>query len=118
MNHTKIIRLGLAMLALILIMTCPAKSQYPGQYPSLWNINPKIEIKASSFNLEDVKLLESPFTETIERNGKWLLSMDIKRLLHSFRVNAGIQTSSKQFQGKRRDSDLFKSSGRMGKTGY
>ena len=109
MNSTifKIIRYRFVWLALLLIMTLTAKSQYPGQYPSFWNVNPKIEIKASSFNLEDVKLLDSPFRETLERNGKWLLSMDIKRLLHSFRVNAGIQTSSKALEGwEKLDTEL------------
>jgi uncharacterized protein len=87
------------LLVSILLISFTASSQYPGQYPSAWSVSPKVQVKASSFNLEDIKLLDSPFKETVERNGKWLLTMDINRLLHSFRINAGIRTQAKSLDG-------------------
>ena len=76
-----------------------AKAQYIGQSDSLLKLGPKITAKAISFNLQDVKLLDSRFTENMKRNGKWLLSMDTKRLLHSWRVNAGLATYAKPLGG-------------------
>jgi uncharacterized protein len=76
-----------------------AKCQYPGQYKDKIKMETKIPLKAYSFNLQDVRLLNSPFKEHMERDGKWLLSIDNKRLLHSFRLNAGIRTNAKAYGG-------------------
>ena len=42
------------------------------------------------FPLKDVRLLDSPFKENQERSGAWLRSIDVNRLLHSFRTTAGV----------------------------
>jgi DUF1680 family protein len=86
---------------LILFWTYSAMgfSQYAGQFESLQTIKPKVTIKASSFDLSDVKLLDSRFKENMERNGKWLLSININRLLHSWRVNAGMQSYGRPYAG-------------------
>jgi uncharacterized protein len=76
-----------------------ANCQYPGQYKDKIKMETKIPLKAYSFNLQDVRLLNSPFKENMERDGKWLLSIDNKRLLHSFRLNAGIRTNAKAYGG-------------------
>jgi DUF1680 family protein len=74
-------------------------SQYVGQFSSLQTIEPKVQIKAYSFDLRDVKLLDSRFKDNMERDGKWLLSIDNNRLLHSWRVNAGMETHAKPLGG-------------------
>ena len=88
---------------LILVLYCfyPALvfPQYAGQFTAEQNIKPKIEIKAYSFDLNDVKLLDSRFKDNMERDGKWLLSIYINRLLHSWRVNAGMETHAKPLGG-------------------
>ena len=43
--------------------------------------------------------MDSRFKENMERNGKWLLEMDLKRLMHSWKVNAGIATNAKSLGG-------------------
>ncbi len=43
------------------------------------------------FDLADVRLLDSPFLTARTRSGEYLLSLDSDRLLHSFRVNAGLK---------------------------
>jgi hypothetical protein len=87
----------------ILVFVCSTSlmvfSQYVGQFTSLQTLKPQIQIKASSFDLSDVKLLDSRFKENMERDGKWLLSISNKRLLHSWRVNAGLQTNAKPYGG-------------------
>ena len=74
-------------------------SQYVGQFNQDQKVRPKIAIKAYSFDLNDVRLLDSRFKDNMERDGKWLLSIDNKRLLHSWYVNAGMQTYAKPYGG-------------------
>jgi len=71
------------------------QSIYPGQHEGKIKVANQVPMKALSFDLKDVKLLDSPFKENMEREAKWLLSLSANQLVHTFRVNAGIQTSSK-----------------------
>jgi DUF1680 family protein len=73
--------------------------QSPGQFSDKFKMQVKIPVKALSFDLKDVRLLDGPFLDNMERNGKWLLSIDSKRLLHNYRVNAGIRTGAKALGG-------------------
>lgn len=90
-------------LPVVLILSCINTavifSQYVGQFSSVQVIKPQIQVKAYSFDLSDIKLLDSRFKENMERDGKWLLSIDNKRLLHSWRVNAGMSTNGRSFGG-------------------
>lgn len=74
-------------------------SQYVGQFSANQNVKPQIEVKAYSFDLGDVKLLDGPFKDNMERDGKWLLSINNNRLLHSWRVNAGMQSNARPYGG-------------------
>ena len=76
-----------------------AFSQYVGQFSTNQTIKPQIPIKAYSFDLSDVKLLDSRFKDNMERDGKWLLSINNKRLLHTWRIYAGIQSNAKPYEG-------------------
>jgi len=67
-----------------------AQSHYPGQHVGMFAIEDKLKPVLYSFDLQDVKLLDSRFKQNMEREQSWLLSIDTKRLLHSFRVNAGV----------------------------
>jgi len=67
-----------------------AQSHYPGQHDGKFAIKDKLEPAVYSFDLGDVKLLSSRFTQNMEREEKWILSISNKQLLHSFRTNAGI----------------------------
>jgi len=75
-------------LPVILILCClntaMVFSQYVGQFSSIQTVKPQIQVKAYSFDLSDVKLLDSRFKENMERDGKWLLSINNKRLLHNW----------------------------------
>ena len=74
-------------------------SQYIGQSASDQTIKPQIQVKAYSFDLQDVKLLNSRFKDNMERDARWLLSIDNNRLLHSWRVNAGLPTHARPLGG-------------------
>ncbi len=62
-------------------------------------IEPKIPIKAQSFSLKQVRLLPGPFKEAMERDLSYLLSLDPDRLLHTFRLTAGLTSSAQPYGG-------------------
>ncbi len=55
--------------------------------------------EASPFPLGDVRLLDSPFKEAMERNAAYLLSLDPDRLLHNTREYAGLKPKGKVYGG-------------------
>lgn len=90
--------------ALIFLMTANLApiitfGQYIGQYRDKQKIEPVIPVKAYAFDLQDVRLLDSRFKDNMDRDGKWLLAISSKRLLHSWRVNAGIASNAKPLGG-------------------
>ena len=42
------------------------------------------------FRLDEVRLLDGPFKDAMIRDQQYLLSLDVDRLLHNFRVTAGL----------------------------
>lgn len=66
------------------------QSHYPGQHIGLISIAETAPIQVKSFDMRDVKLLPSRFTENIERESAWIMALNVNRLLHSFRTNAGV----------------------------
>jgi DUF1680 family protein len=59
----------------------------------------KIPLAVSAFNLCDVRLLDSPFRDAMLRDRDYLLSLDPDRLLHNFRVNAGLPSTARPLGG-------------------
>jgi len=53
----------------------------------------------SPFKLSQVRLLEGPFKDAMERDRKYLYMLDSDRLLHMFRVTAGLPSSAKPLGG-------------------
>src|SRR5688572_5853784 len=52
-----------------------------------------------AFSLGEVELLDSPFKQAMERNAKYLLSLDADRLLHNVRKYAGLQPKGELYGG-------------------
>ncbi|MDR2774574.1 MAG: glycoside hydrolase family 127 protein [Tannerella sp.] len=88
---------------LLFILSCSlslsAQSVYPGQHKGKITQPLPVEIKAYSFDLKDVKLLDSPFKRNMERGSQWIMSFDVERLLKSFRVSAGMMAPEKALGG-------------------
>src|SRR5262245_21879696 len=59
----------------------------------------KVPFKARAFDLQDVRLLDGPFEQAQKLDQDYLLSLDQDRLLHNFRVNAGMPSSAKPLGG-------------------
>ena len=51
------------------------------------------------FALRDVKLLDGPFHAAQQRNASYLLDLDPDRMLHNFRVNAGLPPRARVYGG-------------------
>src|SRR6516165_11611107 len=62
-------------------------------------VQPVVPLKAVPFDLEDVRLLPGPFRHAMELDQKYLLALDPDRLLHTFRVNAGLPSSARPLGG-------------------
>lgn len=62
-------------------------------------VKDKIETKAYKFDMKDVHLLDGEFKKAMEQNHKYLIDMAVNRLLHNFRINAGLKSSAKPLGG-------------------
>lgn len=75
-------------LSLLTLQTVNSQSIYPGMFESEQKFKPRIEYPVKCFNLNDVRLLPSRFKENMDRDSVWMISIDVNRLLHSFRTAA------------------------------
>ena len=83
-------KIYIIILSLFCQLSINAQSVYPGQHLDKIKQPLNGEVKAFSFDLKDVRLLDSPFRQNMERESKWILSLGVDRLLHSFRNTAGV----------------------------
>lgn len=59
----------------------------------------KIRTALSPFPLQQVRLLDGPFLQAARTNQKYLLSLQPDRLLHTFRLTAGLPTTAEPLGG-------------------
>ena len=60
----------------------------------------KVSMEAQPFPLSDLRLLPgSPFKHAMDKNGEWLLDLSADRLLHRFRLNAGLTPQGEIYGG-------------------
>jgi DUF1680 family protein len=63
-------------------------------------VKPAATIRAYGFDLKEVRLLDgSPFKNAMDKDAAYLLSIDVKRLLHRFYLNAGLPTQGDVYGG-------------------
>ena len=79
------------MLALLIVIAC--------SQATMGQARPKVPPKVEPFSLQQVRLLDGPFKHAMELDHKYLLSLDPDRLLHNFRVKAGLPSSAKPLGG-------------------
>jgi DUF1680 family protein len=60
---------------------------------------PKVQLKARPFDLQQVRLLDGPFKDAQERERKYLHELDADRLLLNFRVTAGLPATAAPLGG-------------------
>ena len=62
-------------------------------------VAPIVALQAEPFPLQNVRLLAGPFRHAMELDRTYLLSLEPDRLLHSFRLNAGLPSVAKPYGG-------------------
>jgi DUF1680 family protein len=62
-------------------------------------VQPVVPIKVWAFPLEEVRLGEGPFKHAMELDQRYLLSLDVDRLLLNFRVNASLPSTAEPLGG-------------------
>lgn len=63
-------------------------------------VKDKIKIEARAFPLSELRLLEgSIFKHAMDKDAEWLLDLEPDRLLHRFRLNAGLQPKGANYGG-------------------
>ncbi|AHF16963.1 glycoside hydrolase family 127 protein [Niabella soli] len=80
----------LLALLVLSVSVVHAQSHYPGQHEGKFAIKDRLKPAVYSFDLSEVKLLDSRFKENMLREQHWLLAISLKSLLHSFYTNAGM----------------------------
>jgi len=92
-------RTTIPLLVLILTAHFTVSGISRGDEPSKIKVPNKVALKAYPFDLKDVRLLDGPFRDAMLRDQQFLLSIDSDRLLHSFRLTAGLSSSAKPLGG-------------------
>ncbi len=62
-------------------------------------VTDRVAAVAAPFDLSAVRLLDGPFKQRQETGRAWLLRMDDDRMLHNFRVTAGLPSTAKPYGG-------------------
>lgn len=83
-------RIIIAILAVSSCLTLDAQSVYPGQHQGKRAVEDNAPSAVKSFDLKEVWLLPGRVRENLERDSAWLANISAKRMLHSFRNNAGV----------------------------
>jgi uncharacterized protein len=91
----------MATVAIVASVMTPASS--PGrvgpQSGLKSGVRPAVALVAEPFPLTAVRLLDGPFRDAMLVDQAYLLGLDVDRLLHSFRVNAGLPSTARPLGG-------------------
>ncbi len=60
---------------------------------------PVVKFQAEPFPLAEVRLLQGPFQHAMQLDRQYLLSLDADRLLHVFRLSAGLPSAARPYGG-------------------
>ncbi|MGE0771174.1 MAG: beta-L-arabinofuranosidase domain-containing protein [Cyclobacteriaceae bacterium] len=93
-----------AVLILLAIAVSHAQSYVPEKNNPRIQIKPQAALKAYAFNLKDVKMLDGPFKRAMDLDAAYLLELDPDRLLHRFRLHAGLEPKGEIYGGWEKES--------------
>jgi uncharacterized protein len=92
------IRLLIFPLTALLVLSASG-SQIPDTMFRSAKVPAQVPLATVPFSLTQVRLLDGPFKQAMERDLKYMLSLDNDRLLHSFRLTAGLPSNAKPYGG-------------------
>ena len=90
------IRADLHRVAVFILVLSAA---FAGSFMPKAKVQDKVPLKAYPFELTEVRLLDGPFRDAMLRDQRYLLELDSDRLLHNFRVTAGLPSSAQPLGG-------------------
>ena len=99
MNRNIVVAIGCLAVVSIVSLKANAQSYVPELNDSRMAIKPKVDIKAYSFDLQDVQLLNSTFKQAMEKDAAYLLSIEPDRLLSGFRSHSGLKPKGALYEG-------------------
>lgn len=67
--------------------------------PTSRRVPDAVPLAAQPFDLSQVRLLEGPYKAAMDKNAEYLLSLEPDRLLHRFRVSAGLEPKGEAYGG-------------------
>ncbi|UOG77494.1 glycoside hydrolase family 127 protein (plasmid) [Hymenobacter tibetensis] len=76
-----------------------AQTYLPTPHDARMKVHPKTPLQAYAFELQQVKLLDSPFKVAEQADTKYLLKIEPDRLLADFREHSGLQAKGKRYGG-------------------
>jgi DUF1680 family protein len=86
--------------SILLIYQCAFTQSYvPEKQQPKMKVKPVVPVKAYSFNLQDVQLLDGPFKTAMEADVRYLLLIEPDRLLADFREHAGLKAKGARYGG-------------------
>jgi DUF1680 family protein len=93
----------LLFFSLLLSIAINAQSYVPEKTNNKFKIKPVVPIKAYSFNLKEVRLLNSPFRHAMTMDSSYLLQIKPDRLLYRFHKHAGLPVKDSIYGGWEKD---------------
>ena len=85
---------------LLLFLLSLATYSLAGNFWPEVTVKDKVKVEARPFPLSDLRLLEgSLFKHAMDKDARWLLDLEPDRLLHRFRLNAGLQPKGEIYGG-------------------
>jgi len=90
-------------LACFALLVCHAQSYVPENNFSKMKVRPVVPVKAWSFNLGEVRLLNSPFRHAMSMDSAYLLLIKPDRLLYRFHQHAGLPVKDSIYGGWEKD---------------
>lgn len=90
------------LLSSLLVLLCTvtySQSYVPEKHQPEMKVKPVVPVKAYSFNLQDVQLLDGPFKKAMEADVRYLQVIEPDRLLAGFREHAGLKAKGEPYGG-------------------
>lgn len=76
-----------------------AQNYVPVRDDTVFRVQPAVQVQAHAFALNEVRLLGSPFYQAMQRDSAYLSQLNPDRLLHRFRLHAGLPVKDSIYGG-------------------
>lgn len=86
---------GVCILSIFVVLTACRSDKVAG----IEKISPQVPLALRPFPLQNVRLLDGPFKQAMDRNTRYLRDLDSGRMLHNFRLTAGLPSTAQPLGG-------------------